>query len=218
MGRFVRAVAGFWVGCVVFGAGLAAAAKPASADFNGETASAEARTVARWAVGQRDARGRPFAIVDKRQARLYVFGVDGRLLGATSVLLGAAVGDDSVPGIGARPTDAIEPHERTTPAGRFDSEPGRNLTGEAIVWFDYHAALAIHRLRPAPLAQRREQRLASRVPADKRISLGCIVVGEAFYDAVVAPSLGSQRGVVYVLPETRGLADVFGQPTINARL
>lgn len=214
MGSFVKWVAGVCVGFAVFGSGVEVAAKPAGANFKGEAASPEARAVAQWAVGQRDAGGRPFAIVDKRQARMYVFGADGRLLGATSALLGAAVGDDSVPGIGARPTDAIAPHERTTPAGRFDSEPGRNLTGEAIVWFDYHAALAIHRLRPAPAAQRREERLASRVPADKRISLGCIVVSEAFYDAVVAPSLGSQRGVVYVLPETRGLADVFGRPTL----
>lgn len=214
MGRFVKRVAAVCVGFAVFGAGVAVAARPAGADFRGEAASPEARRVAQWAVDQRDAGGRPFAIVDKRQARLYVFGADGRLIAATSVLLGAAVGDDSVPGIGARPTNAIAPHERTTPAGRFDSRPGRNLTGEAIVWFDYDAALAIHRLRPAPAAQRRPERLASRAPADKRISLGCVVVSEAFYDAVVAPSLGKQRGVVYVLPETRELADVFGRSAL----
>lgn len=218
MGSLVKWFAAVGVAMAVFGSGVAMAAPPASADFKREAASPEARVVAHWAVGQRDARGRPFAIVDKKQARLYVFAADGRLLGATSALLGAAVGDDSVPGIGARPLDAIAPHERTTPAGRFDSEPGRNLSGEAIVWVDYHAALAIHRLRPAPLAQRRDERMASLAPADKRISLGCIVVSEAFYDSVVAPSLGSRPGVVYVLPETRSLADVFGRPTLNARL
>jgi len=218
VGSLVKWFAAVGVALAVFGSGAVVAAPPASADFKGEAASPQARAVAHWAVGQRDAHGRPFAIVDKKEARVYVFAADGQLLGATSALLGAAVGDDSVPGIGARPIDAIAPHERTTPAGRFDSEPGRNLTGEAIVWFDYHAALAIHRLRPAPHAQRREQRMASLAPTDRRISLGCIVVSEAFYDNVVAPSLGSRPGVVYVLPETRSLADVFGRPALNARL
>ena len=32
--------------------------------------------------------------------------------------------------------------------GRFASAPGRNDKGEAIVWVDYDASFAIHRLRP----------------------------------------------------------------------
>jgi hypothetical protein len=31
----------------------------------------------------------------------------------------------------------------------------------------------------------------------------------SFYDAVVRPSLGRQRGVVYVLPETRPAAELL---------
>jgi len=31
----------------------------------------------------------------------------------------------------------------------------------------------------------------------------------AFYDAVVGPSLGRQRGVVYVLPESRPVQAMF---------
>ena len=148
-----------------------------------------------------DARGRPFAIVDKQQARLLVFAADGQLLGAAPALLGLAVGDHAVPGLGRR-AGKIAPHERTTPAGRFESEPGRNHLGEAIVWIDYDASLAIHRLRRAAAQERRAQRLASPSPADNRISLGCIIVDPGFYDAVVAPTLGRQRGVVYVLPES----------------
>ncbi|HEX2010225.1 MAG TPA: L,D-transpeptidase, partial [Roseateles sp.] len=105
------------------------------------------------------------------------------------------------PGIGQRVLSGIAPQERITPAGRFDSEPGRNLKGEAIVWIDYEAAVAIHRLRPAPPAERRPQRLASDSAEDRRISLGCVVVSAEFYDEVVAPLLGRRRGVVYVLPE-----------------
>jgi hypothetical protein len=178
--------------------------------LEGHAVSFEVRKVARWAFGTRDMQGRPFAVVDKKVARIFVFDADGRMQGSTSVLLGLAKGDDSTPGVGRNPVSAIAPHERTTPSGRFESEPGRNDKGEAIVWVDYNAAVAIHRLRPTSENQRRPQRLASRTPLDNRISLGCIVVPEAFYDAVITPTLGTHRGVVYVLPETRSADAEFG--------
>ena len=102
-------------------------------------------------------------------------------------------------------TEALGSAWRTTPAGRFVSEPGRNLTGEAIVWVDYTARLAIHRLRPAAAYERRPERLASSTPDDNRITLGCVVVEPAFFDTVVAPTLGTGYGVVYVLPENESL-------------
>ena len=107
----------------------------------------------------------------------------------------------SVPGVGDKPLSQIRPEERTTPAGRFESEPGRNLSGEHIVWLDYDAGLAIHRVRPGASYGARVQRLSTDGGSDKRVSLGCVVVPEAFFDDVVAPVLGRQRGVVYVLPE-----------------
>ena len=197
--------------CVLAGE-PALAAEPGSGarDFNAEAPSEDARAVARWVLDSHDNHGLPFAIVDKRQARLFVFAADGQIVGASAALLGQANGDDAVPGLGAREPAQILPAERTTPAGRFASEPGRNLNGEAVVWFDYHAGLAIHRLRPGASRQRREQGLASTLPADRRVSLGCIVVDESFYDGVVRPLLGQSRGVVYVLPETRVVAELFG--------
>ena len=179
-------------------------------DFAGERASADAQRVAQWVVQTGDSRGASFAIVDKKDARLFVFDPDGRILGATPALLGLAPGDHSLPGVGDRDPSELLQFERTTPAGRFDSEPGRNHTGEAIVWFDYDAALAIHRLRPGKAHAARLKRLASPAPSDRRASLGCVVVPAAFYDSVVAPTLGRERGVVYVLPETRPALEVFG--------
>jgi hypothetical protein len=181
----------------------------AGADLRGRKASAEVRRVAQWAAEGGDARGRPFAIVDKKAAQIYVFAANGRLIDAAPALLGQARGDESAPGIGRLVASSIPAPQRTTPAGRFDSEPGHNLKGEAIVWVDYEAAIAIHRLRPAAVGERRPQRLASETPEDNRISLGCIVVDPAFYDGVVAPSLGRQRGVVYVLPDTLAWQTVF---------
>jgi hypothetical protein len=179
-------------------------------DFRGHAASEDARAAAQWALASGDNRGRPFAVVDKKDARLFIFTASGHLIGAAPALLGLARGDDSVPGVGRKVSTGIPREERTTPAGRFESTPGHNLSGEAIVWVDYHAAVAIHRLRPAAPSERRAQRLASGSPADNRISLGCVVVDEAFYDQVVGPTLGKQRGVVYVLPETRNWRAQFG--------
>src|SRR5690606_12091744 len=123
--------------------------------------SPAARELAQRVLEAGDHRGAPFAIVDKRGATLVLFHGDGRLAGASVALLGLTPGDRATPDVGERAqTGRLRPQDRTTPAGRFKSEPGRNRDGEAIVWLDYEAALAIHRMRPAPASQRRPQRLA----------------------------------------------------------
>jgi len=187
--------------------GLCALACHAAPDFGAERASLDARYAASWVVSGADNRKQPFAVVDKRDARIYVFDAAGRLLGASPVLLGLTPGDFSA-GTG-RTAASLGVGERTTPAGRFESRPGRNDKGEDIVWIDYAASLAIHRLRPAPARERRPARLASATPEDNRISAGCIVVPVAFYDAVVAPTLGAGRSVVYVLPESHPVRGLF---------
>jgi len=165
---------------------------------------------AAWAVSHHpEQAGRPWAVLDKQRARLYLFDQSGTLTATTVVLLGSAVGDDSVPGIGDRKISEILPFEKTTPAGRFDTEPGTNLQGEDIVWVDYDAAISMHRVRPLK-GERRLQRLASRTARDNRISYGCINVPAAFYDQWLKPSFGRAAGVLYVLPETRSAAAQFG--------
>jgi len=192
---------------------LAASVQAApGADFGAETPSTDTRQMAEWVLASADHQGQPFAIVDKKDARLFVFGANGRLLGASPALLGQTPGDQGLSDMGSRAPVQLLPAERTTPAGRFASEPGHNLQGEAVVWFNYEAALAIHRLRPAPAQERRPQRLLSDTPNDNRISLGCVIVAPSFFDTVVAPVLGRQRGVVYVLPETRPVQSLFSKP------
>jgi hypothetical protein len=190
----------FVLGMVVWLA--AGAAMPNESGDGSVPLDGAARQALRWVLQQDDHRGRPFAIVDKRQARIHVFDPSGAPVGASVALIGLTPGDrDAVPKLGDRAISTLLAEERTTPAGRFDSEPGRNDKGEAIVWFDYDAALAIHRLRPAPEHERRPQRMRSADPGARRITYGCIVVPVAFYEGVIAPALGRRRGVVYVLPE-----------------
>jgi len=142
---------------------------------------------------------------------------DAQLLGVSPVLLGMERGDHAVPGVGDLPPARIPPAARTTPAGRFASEPGRNLDGEAVVWFDYDAGLAIHRLRDDAARSARLQRLQSNLPGAQRVSAGCVVVPVAFYEAGVEPLLGRRRGVVYVLPEIRPLREVFASGSRDRR-
>jgi hypothetical protein len=149
---------------------------------------------------------RPFAIVDKRNATLSVYAADGRLVGRTPALLGLTPGDVEPLSARGKSPDALGRHERVTPAGRFEAVPGRNLNGERVVWFDYDANLAIHRLRPAPATQQRPERLASARLEDRRITLGCVVVDPGFFDRVVLPTLGRGSSLVYILPERDAVA------------
>ncbi|MGE0498210.1 MAG: hypothetical protein AB7I35_11870 [Ramlibacter sp.] len=180
-----------------------------TADFAGETASSDARRLARWVARTGDNRGMNFVILDKKQARVFVFGPDARLRGASPVLLGFAPGDDSVAGIGKRPIAQVRPHERTTPAGRFVAEPGRNTLDEEVIWVDYDAAVSMHRVRATVASERRLERLATPTPDDNRISYGCINVPVTFFEQVLQPAFDKRYGVVYVLPETRALDEVF---------
>lgn len=166
-----------------------------------------------------DARdSRPFAIVDKRRATLSVYTAEGRLVGRTAALLGLTPGDEEPASARGKAPSALLTHERVTPAGRFEAVPGRNLSGERVVWFDYDANLAIHRLRPAPASQQRPERLASARLQDRRITLGCVVVDPAFFDAVVLPTLGKGSSLVYILPEREPIvAGMAGAPHAAAR-
>jgi hypothetical protein len=157
----------------------------------------------------RDNDAAPFLIIDKRNARMWLFDAQGQARGNTAVLLGLARGDDTVPGIGEKPLAKIRVGERTTPAGRFVAEPGRNARGDDIFWVDYEAAVSIHRVHDVDRGDHRIQRLSTPSVADNRISYGCINVPIAFFDQTLLPLIAGQRPVVYVLPETRPLSTIF---------
>ncbi len=182
--------------------------RPDHADFRVEPSSRDAREVADWVVRSADNTGMPFVIIDKINAKVFVFRPDGRLRGAAPALLGLARGDDSVAGVGHRKLAAIGVSERTTPAGRFIASLGHDFEQD-ILWVDYDSALSLHRVITGRPQDHRRQRLATPTPLDNRISYGCINVPPAFYDTVVAPAFAGTRGVVYILPETRSIQVEF---------
>lgn len=178
-------------------------------ELGGSRASPALRRLAQWVLDTADNGAKPFAVLDKRNARVLVFEPDGRLAGATAVLLGYAAGDDSVAGIGNRPVAEVRPQERTTPAGRFQAAPGRNALGEEVLWVDYEAAVSMHRVRLNNPQERRQQRLDSPSASDNRISYGCINMPAVFFEQVLWPRFGRSGGLVYVLPEIKPLGAVF---------
>ncbi len=186
-------------------------------DFARAQASPDVRHIADWVADSGDNSGLPFAIIDKTNARVFVFEPDGAFRGASPVLLGLARGDHTVPGIGEREMSLIRPDERTTPAGRFVAERGKNMDGEDIIWIDYDAAVSMHRVRAKKPRERRLERLASPTPADNRISYGCVNVPVKFYNNVIDRTFASATAVVYVLPETRAAHDVFGSYEVSPR-
>jgi hypothetical protein len=183
--------------------------------FPGTIASSEAGRTADWVVGSDDNGDLPFMIVDKVNARLFLFDPRGTIVATTPVLLGLARGDDSPPGIGERALASITPAERITPAGRFVLEAGENMAGKDIIWVDYDAAISLHRAsdrKPAMSAKSRVERLASTSVAERRVSLGCINVSTSFYDKFIQPMFSGTKGVAYILPETRSAGTQFKIP------
>jgi len=196
---------------------LDAVSRVVRADFAHEKPSRDVHHIADWVMDSGDSAGMPFIIVDKINAKVFVFDARGRILGAAPALLGYARGDYTVPGIGDRELSNIRPEERTTPAGRFVATRGMTTRGEDVVWVEYDSGVSLHRVITSNRRERRLERLATPTSADNRISYGCINVPAAFYDEVVNPSFTGTQGIVYVLPETRPVREVFGSYDVEPR-
>jgi hypothetical protein len=156
-----------------------------------------------------DNHGRPFAIVDKAGAHIFVFRADGRLRGAAPVLVGFTRGDDTEAGVGDRALSAIRPDQRTTPAGRFVARFGRAKGERKVLWVDYADAISLHPVVTTNPKEHRLRRIRSLAPEDHRISYGCINVPARFYREVVLRAFADGSGVVYILPDTKSLEEVF---------
>ena len=187
------------------------------AEFARIRAPRDVRQLADWVVETANNAGLPFVIVDKSNARVFVFDAGGRIQGAAPALLGVARGDHTVPGIGDRELSDMPPETRTTPAGRFVARRGMSTRGEDVVWVDYEAGVSLHRVITTRPEERRLQRLATPTPLDNRISYGCINVPARFYEQVVSPVFSGTDGIVYVLPETLSAREVFGLHDLEQR-
>jgi len=187
------------------------------ADFGAQTPSPDARFVADWVADSGDNGGVDFIIVDKQQARSYVFDARAHLRASAPVLIGAALGDTFAPGTTSLPWADVRPQDRITPAGRFVAQRGHDETGQDVIWIDYDAGIAMHRVLTTVPREHRLQRLATKSVTDNRISYGCINVPAAFYDTYIEPVFARHAAVVYVLPDTLPVRQVFGAADLASR-
>jgi hypothetical protein len=179
------------------------------ADFGKTEAPPDVVHIANWVSYTRNNQNKAFVVVDKKQARMYLFEPNGKLKSDAPVLLGQAVGDVIPPGTASKPISQLKPDEKATPAGRFLARPGKNTHGDNVIWIDYNAAISLHRLRKVG-KENRAERLATADIGDNRISNGCVNVPPSFYDGLLRPTVLKKGAYVYVLPETKAPQQLFG--------
>ncbi len=161
-----------------------------------------------WVAASGDNNGLPFVIIDKNRGRHLRLRPGGRLDRTEAALVGAALGDDFDAGH-RRPR---APHHK---AGRAH-HPRRSLRrrlwpgagqGKGLVGRLLDRRL-LHAVITTNPSERRLQRLQSPAPEDNRITFGCINVSAEFYKTVVSATL-TDRAIVYVLPDSKPVAQVF---------
>ena len=165
--------------------------------------------LADWIAASDDNRDLPFMIVDKLGARVYAFDTAGAFLGSAPVLIGLARGDDSAPEIRGLKLSQISAEERTTPAGRFVTQWGPSDGHGTMLWVDLLDAISMHPVMSVSANERRSERIRSSDPNDHRISYGCINLPKRFYDDVVLTALNGGNAIVYVMPDTKPIGEVF---------
>lgn len=189
-----------------------------SQDFGSMPASTEIRQMKQWVIDSGDNGRLPFILIDKINARVYVFNSAGQLQGSTAALLGSARGDYSIPGIGSLPLSEIGAQDRITPAGRFVSSLSYDMNDKQILVVDDALALSLHPVVKGTPAERRAERLQSSTSQDNRISFGCINVPVQFFNNIVSPAFTRTNGIVYILPETSPLDSLFGMGKLRSNV
>lgn len=177
------------------------------ANFRNVAASSDATLTADWIVSTNDNKGMSFLVADKVNGAVFIFDGEGNLIRKASALFGMNVGDKM-------PIEAEA--ERITPSGRFEAKTDTDVEyyGTTVDFYETDDnALAIHKVYLEEPAERRQQRLDSKTPADNRISYGCINVDERIFNRDIAPAF-ADGGIVYVLPETKAGREGFAPTSL----
>ena len=75
---------------------------------------------------------------------------------------------------------------------------------------DFDAALSMHAIASVSASERRAERMATPDPGDNRISNGCVNLPAPVFNGGLWPTVRKTGAIVYVLPETRTVQEVFG--------
>lgn len=164
-------------------------------------ASEEVRKTVSWVKKNKDNRTLPYAIIDKKNAHIFVFDAKSKIVDHGPVLLGIAKADRIDPKTLKAPLSSIGKKDRVTPSGRYHSVLGPDHRGKEVLWIDPVYAIALHPVANVP-GQRRKTRLQSATAEDNRITWGCINISSPLFKSVLSPLFKPQAGFVYILPES----------------
>ena len=198
------ALAGF-----VLSASAAAQSAETEAEAPPQAISDAATRVANWIAYSGDNGSLPYMIIDKNAATVFLFDAEGKSIGQAPALIGIAPGDEASPGVGSKDLSKIGPAERTTPAGRYMAKLGRAAGNQRVLWVDYYTSVALHPVVTGNRRERRRERLLTPDAEDNRITFGCINVSPTFFTRSIRPLFQKDGGIVYVLPDTKSLEEVF---------
>lgn len=177
---------------------------------NGIELSHESKNLAYWVIDSGDNQNLPFIIVDKREAMVFMFLSDGGFYKASPALIGTTIGDDISPGVGQKKLSDIGIEERTTPAGRFESQLGTSPNKSELLWIDYESGVSMHPVVTSNASEHRLERLSGTNISARRITYGCVNVSSHFYTEAIHPTFKYTSGIVYILPEVHSIKTVFG--------
>ena len=163
-----------------------------------------------WIIESGDNNHLPFIIIDKKETKVFVFDASGKIYGSTIALVGATLGDDVSPGVGKKEISSIRLEERTTQAGRFHAQIGKDINQSGLLWIDYDSGLSMHPVITSNKLEQRLRRLTSIKISERRITYGCVNVPSEFYQEIVHSSFENNGGIVYILPEIHSILKVFG--------
>lgn len=163
-------------------------------------ASEEVQKTVSWVKKNKDNRKLPYAIIDKKNAHIFVFDAKSKIVDHGPVLLGIAKSDKIDPKTLNARLSSIGKKDRVTPSGRYVSVFGPDHRGKDVLWVDTKYAVGLHPVANVP-GQRRKTRLNSTTSADNRITWGCINVSKPLFKNVLTPLFKPKAGIVYILPE-----------------
>ncbi len=164
-------------------------------------ASDEVQKTVSWVKKNKDNQKLPYAIIDKKNAHIFVFDAKSKIVDHGPVLLGIAKSDKIDPKTLNARLSSIGKKDRVTPSGRYISVFGPDHRGKDVLWVDTKYAVGLHPVANVP-GQRRKTRLQSATSADNRITWGCINVSKPLFKNVLTPLFKPKAGLVYILPES----------------
>jgi hypothetical protein len=166
--------------------------------------SALAQRVYEAMASQAVASGKAFIIADKPNGMMHAFHADGSVMAQAPALYGKDVGDVEV-------GNSLAGGKKITPAGTFTlvAETDSDYAGGVVYTLKetkgVGGSIAVHAVWLGEPKEQRARRLASSVPAEHRISYGCInTTNDTFLKDLLPHSSELTGGPIFVLPDDTG--------------